>query len=95
MRFSLIAGAAVATVGLVGLASVGFGWSFQRAAMLAPVIVVCAGALAGLAVLWTRAALSNLANPSDATRSLDGADGMEDPTLSSRAGASTRGGDRP
>jgi hypothetical protein len=95
MRPSIVAGAVLATLGLVALAAVGFGWSFQRAAMLAPVIVVCAGAIAGLLILWGKAALSNLAKTSDAQRSVREPDGLEDSTLSSRPGASARGGDRP
>ena len=95
MRVPVIAGVAVATVGLVALASVWFGWSFQRAAMLAPVIVVCAGAVAGLLIVWGKAAWANVKKPSDAPRSVLGPDGLEDSTLSSRPGASTRGGDRP
>src|SRR6266566_621305 len=49
MRVPVIAGVAVATVGLVALASVWFGWSFQRAAMLAPVIAACEAIRAAIA----------------------------------------------
>jgi hypothetical protein len=34
--------------------------SFSRAAVLAPVIVVCAGAAAGLAVLWAKVGWESL-----------------------------------
>lgn len=95
MRLSVVVAVALATIGLVALVSLGFGWSFSRAAMLAPVIVACAGAIAGLLILWGKAALSNLAKPSDARRSVRGPDGLEDSALSSRPGASARGGDRP
>jgi hypothetical protein len=60
MRFSLLLASAVASVGLVLLASWAFDMSFERAAILAPVIVVSFGAAAALVVLWTRIALEPL-----------------------------------
>jgi hypothetical protein len=52
MRASLFSGLLVA--GLVLLAVWLFGLKLERAAVLAPVLVVVAGAVAGLVVLWTR-----------------------------------------
>jgi hypothetical protein len=95
VRFSLIAGIVAAIFGLVALTSLAFGWSFQRAAVLAPVIVACAGGIAGLVVLWTKAALAGVSKPSDGPRSVLEPDGLENSTLPSRAGARAREGDRP
>jgi hypothetical protein len=52
MRASLLSGLVVA--GLVLLTVWLFGIKLERAAVLAPVLVVVAGAVAGLAVLWTK-----------------------------------------
>lgn len=52
MRASLLAGLVVA--GLVLLTVWLFDIRFERAAVLAPVLVVIAGAVAGLVVLWTK-----------------------------------------
>ena len=52
MRASLLSGLVVA--GLVLLTAWLFGVRLERAAILAPVLVVIAGALAGLGVLWTK-----------------------------------------
>jgi hypothetical protein len=52
MRASLLSGLVVA--GLVLLAVWLFDIRLERAAVLAPVLVVVAGALAGLVVLWTK-----------------------------------------
>ena len=52
MRASLLSGLVVA--GLVLLTVWLFGIKLERAAVLAPVLVVVAGAAAGLAVLWTK-----------------------------------------
>lgn len=52
MRASLLAGLVVA--GLVLLAVWLFDLKLERAAVLAPVLVVVAGAVAGLVVLWTK-----------------------------------------
>jgi hypothetical protein len=51
-RATLLSGAV--TAGLVLLVVWLFDLSFDRAAVLAPLIVVAAGAAAGLLVLWTR-----------------------------------------
>jgi hypothetical protein len=52
MRASLLAGVVVA--GLVLLTVWLFDIKLERAAVLAPVLVVVAGAVAGLVVLWTK-----------------------------------------
>ena len=52
MRASLLSGLVVA--GLVLLVVWLFDIKLERAAVLAPVLVVVAGAVAGLAVLWTK-----------------------------------------
>jgi zinc transporter ZupT len=52
LRAALLSG--VATAALVLLAGWIFDLSLDRAAVLAPVLVVVAGAAAGLVVLWTR-----------------------------------------
>jgi hypothetical protein len=52
MRASLVSGLVVA--GLVLLAVWLFDIRLERAAVLAPVLVVVAGAVAGLVVLWTK-----------------------------------------
>ena len=57
MRLWLPLGSAVAALGLVAAAAVVLDLSFERAVLLAPVIVVSAGAVVGLAVLWGKAAL--------------------------------------
>ncbi len=55
----------VAVVGVICVALVTFSaWYFERplteVAMLAPIVVVCFGAAAGLVVLWSRIALDAL-----------------------------------
>ena len=52
MRASLVSGLVVA--GIVLLTVWLFNIRLERAAVLAPVLVVIAGAVAGLAVLWTK-----------------------------------------
>jgi hypothetical protein len=60
MRVPLLVGSALASLALVALASVLFDLSFERAVLLAPVIVLSVGAAAGLLVLWGKAALEPL-----------------------------------
>ncbi len=60
MSARALAVSAVASVLLVGGAAWLFELTLGRAALLAPVIVGCAGAVAGLAVIWTRAAVESL-----------------------------------
>jgi hypothetical protein len=54
MRAKTVAVASAVSLGLTALAAWLFEWSFEKAAYLAPVIVVCAGAAAAVVVLWTR-----------------------------------------
>ena len=51
---------AVACAALVAGAAWWFELSFERAALLAPVIVLCFGAAVGLALLWTKVVLDSL-----------------------------------
>ena len=51
---------ALVTVGLVALAVWLFGLSFDRAAVLAPLLVAVAGAAAALFVLWARVGWESL-----------------------------------
>jgi hypothetical protein len=60
VRVRTVAAATAASVGLTALAAWIFEWSFEKAAFLAPVIVVAAGAAAGLLVLWTRVVWESL-----------------------------------
>jgi hypothetical protein len=60
MRAKAIVPAAVAAVGLTALTAWLLAWPFEKAAMLAPVIVATAGAVAGLLVLWGRVAWESL-----------------------------------
>lgn len=52
MRTTTITLTAAIVIALVGLSSWLFRWSLEEAAVLAPVIVVTAGATAFIAVLW-------------------------------------------
>ena len=58
MRASFLSGLVVA--GLVLLVVWLFDIRFERAAVLAPVLVVIAGAVAGLVVLWTKVGWESL-----------------------------------
>jgi len=60
VRVSLLFGSAVASLALVALATLVLDLSFERAVLLAPVIVLSAGAILGLLVLWGKAALEPL-----------------------------------
>jgi hypothetical protein len=60
VRASRVAVATAAAVGLTLLTAWLFEWSFEKAALLAPVIVAAAGAAAALVVLWTRVAWESL-----------------------------------
>ena len=60
MRARTVVAATAACLGLTALAAWIFAWSLEKAAFLSPVIVVAAGALAGLVVLWTRVAWESL-----------------------------------
>jgi hypothetical protein len=56
MRIPLLIGSLCACAGLTALAAWLLNWSFERAAILSPVVVMVAGATAFLVVLWTRVA---------------------------------------
>lgn len=60
MSFRAAALSALVTGGLVALAAWLLELSFERALLLAPVLVLGAGALVGLGILWTRIALESL-----------------------------------
>ena len=60
MRSLRVPAAAVAVVALVVATALALGWSVQRAAYLAPVIVVGFAAVAGLLILWGKVAVQQL-----------------------------------
>ena len=54
MRLRVVFISLGAVAGLTALAAVLLDWSFERAVILAPVVVMVAGAAGFLVVLWTR-----------------------------------------
>jgi hypothetical protein len=60
VRLPAIALSALACLALVLASALAFRLPLEQAAVLAPVIVVTAGAVAFLAVLWTRVAATSL-----------------------------------
>ena len=60
MSFRAAALSALVTGGLVALAAWLLELTLERAVLLAPVLVLGAGALVGLGILWTRVALESL-----------------------------------
>ena len=60
MSPKLVVGSALACAASVAIAAFVFELSLERAVVLAPVIVVCFGALIGLFVLWTRVAWESI-----------------------------------
>ncbi len=60
MRATRIGGVAAVVVALVVVTSLVLGWSVQRAAFLAPVIVVGFAAAVGLLILWGKVAMQSL-----------------------------------
>lgn len=60
MSARLVVSSALACTAVTALAAFVFELSLERAAVLAPVIVVSVGATVGLFVLWTRIALESL-----------------------------------
>jgi hypothetical protein len=60
MRTLRISVAAVAVAGMVAGTAWALGWPLERAAYLAPVIVVAAAAMAGLLILWGKVAYQAL-----------------------------------
>jgi hypothetical protein len=87
MRAPVLLAAAVGSLAVVALAAVVFDLSFERAALLAPAIVICIGGAVGLVVFWGKAALEPVRrrrDPSDAPRTVNRPDELDDHTL--RAG---------
>jgi hypothetical protein len=68
VRTRTVAAATAASVGLTLLAAWLFEWSFEKAALLAPVIVAAVGAGAAVVVLWTRVAWESLSHRKDRRR---------------------------
>jgi hypothetical protein len=60
MRVLRYTAALVAVVALVALTAWALAWPFEKAAFLAPVIVVGGAAAVGLVLLWGKIALSSL-----------------------------------
>jgi len=60
MRVLRYPAALVAVVALVALTAWALAWPFEKAAFLAPVIVVGGAAAVGLVLLWGKIALSSL-----------------------------------
>ena len=60
MSARVVAIAAVAVAALVALTAWAFGMPLGEAALTAPIIVACAGAIVGFAVLWARVAWDSL-----------------------------------
>ena len=56
MRIRLVLFWLAGCAGLTALAAWLLDWSFERAAILSPLVVMVAGAVAFLVVLWTRIA---------------------------------------
>jgi hypothetical protein len=59
VNFRRIVIATAVCLGLVALTAWLLGWSLDKAIVLAPVVVVVAGAAAFLVVLWTKIALES------------------------------------
>ena len=57
MRASVVVASTVGALAIVALAALFFDLSFERAALLAPAIVICVGLAVALVVIWTKAAL--------------------------------------
>lgn len=60
MRVLRYAGVLTAVLALVALTARLLAWPFEKAAYLAPVVVVGGAALAGLVLLWGKVALNSL-----------------------------------
>ena len=60
MRAFRIPVAVVAVLAIVAATAAALGWSVQRAAYLAPVLVIGAAAVAGLVILWGKIAVQHL-----------------------------------
>jgi uncharacterized membrane protein len=57
LRYSV---ALVAVLALVSLTAWALSWPFEKAVVLAPVIVVVGAAMVGLVLLWSKVALNSL-----------------------------------
>ena len=53
-RIRLVLGSCLACAGLTALAAWLLDWSFERAVILSPIVVLVAGGAGFLVVLWTR-----------------------------------------
>jgi hypothetical protein len=60
VRARTVVAATACCLALTALTAWIFAWSFEKAAFLAPVIVVSAAAIVGLVLLWTRVAWESL-----------------------------------
>lgn len=60
MRVLRYSAALLAVLGLVALSAWLLSWPFEKAVVLAPVIVVCGAAAVGLVLLWGKVALNSL-----------------------------------
>lgn len=60
MRVLRYPAALLGVLGLVALSAWLLSWSFEKAVVLAPVIVVCGAAAVGLVLLWGKVALNSL-----------------------------------
>jgi hypothetical protein len=60
MRLQVVLLSVAACAGLTALAAWLLDWSFERAAILSPLVVAVAGAVAFLVVLWTRIAWESI-----------------------------------
>lgn len=60
MRTLRVTIASAAVAALVAVTAWALGWPVERAAYLAPVLVVAAAALAGLLILWGKVAIQQL-----------------------------------
>jgi len=57
VRAPVLVLATIGVLGVVALSALVFGLSLERAALLAPAIVICVGGAVALVVLWGKAAL--------------------------------------
>ncbi len=62
MRTRLVTGWLLVCAGLTALAAWLLDWSFGRAVILSPIVVLVAGAAGFLVVLWTRIVLDSIRN---------------------------------
>jgi uncharacterized membrane protein len=60
MRVLRYGGALVAVLALVSVTAWALSWPFEKAVVLAPVIVVVGAAAVGLVLLWSKVALNSL-----------------------------------